>query len=101
VSRKPRSERLPPKLPDPASERRERVHTGPSLREVLKQAHVAGRSLRYGRDEVTGIMRRVEQGAPSSLCGLPAPVGLTREQVAAAVELVYGWEGDGPRARID
>jgi hypothetical protein len=45
-------------------------------------------------------MRRVEHGAPSALCGLPAFPGLTREQVAAAVEVVYGWEGDGPRARI-
>ena len=26
--------------------------------------------------------------------------GLTRAQIAAAVELIYGWEGDGPRARI-
>jgi hypothetical protein len=100
VSRKPRSERRPPKLPDPASERHARGDSGPNLREMLKHAHVAGRSLRFGRDEVTGIMRRVEQGAPSSLCGLPAFIGVTREQVAAAVELVYGWEGDGPRARI-
>jgi hypothetical protein len=100
VSRKPRSERLPPKLPDPARERPERAQTRPSLRELLKHAHVSGRSLRYGRDEVTAIMRRVEQGAPSSLLGLPPFAGLTREHVAAAVELVYGWEGDGPRARI-
>jgi hypothetical protein len=100
VSRKPRSERLPPKLPDPANERPARVETGPNLREVLKRSHAAGRSLRFGRDEVTGIMRRVEQGAPSSLLGLPAFTGLTREQIAAAVELIYGWEGDGPRARI-
>jgi hypothetical protein len=100
VSRKPRSQRLPPKLPDPANERPERVDTGPSPREALKQQHVAGRSLRYGRDEVLGIMRRVEHGAPSALCGLPVFPGLTREQVAAAVEVEYGWEGDGPRARI-
>jgi hypothetical protein len=100
VTRKPRSERRPPKLPDPASERAPRADTGSNLRDALKHAHVSGRSLRYGRDEVTGIMRRVEQGAPSSLCGLPAFAGVTREQVAAAVEHVYGWEGDGPRARI-
>ena len=77
VSRKPRSERLPPKLPDPANERPARVDTGPNPRELLKQQHVAGRSLRYGRDEVLGIMRRVEHGAPSALCGLPAFPGLT------------------------
>ncbi len=91
---------MPPKLPDPANERPERADTGPNPRELLKQQHVAGRSLRYGRDEVLGIMRRVEHGTPSALCGLPAFPGLTRDQVAAAVELVYGWEGDGPRARI-
>jgi hypothetical protein len=100
VSRKPRSSRLPPKLPDPTNERPERVDTGPSPREQLKQQHVAGRSLRFGRDEVLGVMRRVEHGVPNALCGLPAFTGLTREQVAAAVELGYGWEGDGPRARI-
>ncbi len=100
MSRKPRSQRLPPKLPDPANERPERVDTGPNARELLKQHHVAGRSMRYGRDEVLGIMRRVEHGAPSALCGLRAFPGLTREQVAAAVEVEYGWEGDGPRARI-
>ncbi len=100
MSRKPRSQRMPPKLPDLANERPERVDTGPSPGEVLKQQHVAGRSLRYGRDEVLGIMRRVEHGAPNALYGLPAFPGLTREQVAAAVEVEYGWEGDGPRARI-
>jgi hypothetical protein len=100
VSRKPRSSRLPPKLPDRAAEAVERAPREPSLREQLKVQHVAGRSLRYGRDEVSGIMRRVEQGAPSALCGLPAFPGITREQITAAVEVVYGWEGDGPRARI-
>lgn len=100
MSRKPRSSRLPPKLPDLAHERAPRAETAPSLREQLKQQHVAGRSLRYGRDEVLGTMRRVEHGVPSARCGLPAFPGLTRAQVAAAVELVYGWMGDGPRARI-
>jgi len=100
VSRKPRSQRLPPKLPDPANERPERLDSGPNPRELLKQHHVAGRSLRFGRDEVLSIMRRVEHGVPNALYGLPPFPGLTREQVAAAVEVQYGWEGDGPRARI-
>jgi hypothetical protein len=100
VSRKSRSSRLPPKLPDPAVERSPRADRGPSLRETLKHHHVAGRSQRYGRDEVMGVMRRVEQGTPNALCGLPTLPELTREHVAAAVEAIYGWEGDGPRARI-
>jgi hypothetical protein len=101
MSRKPRSERLPPRLPDPAAEHPPRDDDNPtSLRELLKQQHVAGRSARYGRDEVKGIMRRVEQGAPNALCGLPPFRDVTRERVAAAVEMIYGWEGDGPRARI-
>jgi hypothetical protein len=100
VSRKPRSSRLPPKLPDAPRERPPRAEHEPTLREQLKQQHVAGRSNRYGRDEVVGTMRRVEHGAPAALCGLPPFPGLTRAQIAAAVELVYGWEGDGPRARI-
>jgi Phosphatase len=100
MSRKPRSSRLPPKLPDPANERPARGDSEPTLRELLKHHHVAGRSVRYGRDEVRGTMRRVEQGAPSVLLGLPGFPGITREQVAAAVALVFGWEGDGPRARI-
>ena len=100
MSRKPRSARFPPKLPDLATEREPRAESGPSLREQLKQHHVAGRSTRYGRDEVLGTMRRIEHGAPSALCGLPPFPQLTRAQIAAAVELVYGWEGDGPRARI-
>ena len=100
MSRKPRSARLPPKLPDPANERSARAESGPSLRDLLKQHHVAGRSLRYGRDEVAGTMRRVEHGAPTSLLGLPPFPGITLGQITTAVELVYGWEGDGPRARI-
>jgi len=100
MSRKPRSSRLPPKLPDHSGERPARAEHGPNVREMLKQQHVAGRSLRFGRDEVLGTMRRIEHGAPNVLCGLPPFSGLTREQVAAAVDVVYGWEGDGPRARI-
>jgi Phosphatase len=100
VSRKPRSSRLPPKLPDPALDRPERGERAPNLRDLLKHDHVAGRSMRFGRDEVLATMRRVEQGAPGSLCGLPPIAGLTRTQVVAAVAAVYGWEGDGPRARI-
>jgi hypothetical protein len=102
VSRKPKSSRLPPKLSDPARERERapRPAPGPNLRDVLKRAHVAGRSLRFGRDEVTGTMRSVEHGARSVLFGLPPFVGITSEHVAHAVETIYGWEGDGPRARI-
>jgi hypothetical protein len=99
VSRKPRS-RLPPKLPDPARERTEPLPKAPSLRELLKHEHVAGRSARYGRDEVVGMMRRLAHGAPSTRVGLPAFEGLENVHVEAAVAEIFGWEGDGPRARI-
>jgi hypothetical protein len=100
LTRKPRSSRLPPKLSDPARERPSRATACPGLRDVLKREHVAGRSLRFGRDEVTGTMRSVEHGARSVLFGLPPFVGITFEHIATAVETIYGWEGDGPRARI-
>jgi Phosphatase len=99
VSRRPKS-RLPPKLPDPAADRPARVDEGPSLRELLKREHVAGRSARFGRDEITSLMRRVAHGAPTARLGLPAFDGVTLAHIEAAVATVYGWEGDGPRARI-
>src|SRR5262249_29850413 len=43
---------------------------------------------------------RVAHGAPAVLFGLPPFPGLTLEHVEAAVDAIYGWEGDGPRARI-
>ena len=100
MSRKPRSSRLPPKLPDPSSEAPAREPQGPSLREVLKREHVAGRSTRFGRDEVVGAMRRLAHGAPATRLGLPPFEGLALAHVEAAVAAVYGWDGDGPRARI-
>jgi Phosphatase len=99
MSRRPKS-RLPPKLADHAAERPARDDKGPSLRELLKRDHVAGRSTRWGRDEIVGIMRRVAHGAPLTRLGLPPFDGLTVAHVEAAVASVYGWEGDGPRARI-
>ena len=102
MTRKPRSSRLPPKLPDHAADRPPRDDDAAprSVRQLLKERHVAGRSIRFGREEVVGTMRRVAHGAPAQLCGLPAFPGLTLQQVEAAVAAVYGWEGDGPRARI-
>jgi hypothetical protein len=100
VTRKPRSSRLPPRLPDPARDRPARVPRGPSLRDLLKERNVAGRSTRYGRDEVTGTMRRIAQGAPTALLGLAPSPTITLHDVEAAVELCFGWDGDGPRARI-
>jgi hypothetical protein len=99
LTRKPKS-RLPPKLPDPARDRPPREPEGPSLREVLKREHVAGRSLRFGRDEIVGIMRRVAHGAPATRLGLPPFEDLTHTHVEAAMTTVFGWKGDGPRARI-
>jgi hypothetical protein len=66
----------------------------------LKRDHVAGRSNRFGRDEVVGIMRRLALGAPAPRLGL-APFGaLEMEHLEAAVSATFGWTGDGPRARI-
>jgi hypothetical protein len=99
VSRKPRS-RLPPKLPDRARERAEQPPKERNLREILKQEHVAGRSTRFGRDEIVGVMRRLTHGAPAPRLGLPKFDGLESAHVETAVAEVYGWAGDGPRARI-
>ena len=107
MTRRPKS-RLPPKLADPARDRalsdeREGVVRGPKaplLRERLKRGHVSGRSIRFGRDEVVGIMRRLVNGAPAARLGLPTFESLELTHVEAAVAATYGWEGDGPRARI-
>jgi hypothetical protein len=70
------------------------------LRDRLKRDHVAGRSARFGREEMLATMRRVTTGSPRALLGA-APLGdLSAAQVQDAVSAVYGWEGDGPRARI-
>ena len=99
MSRKPKS-RLPPKLPDPARESAARTPQGPSLRDVLKREHVAGRSARFGRDEIIGVMRRLAHGAPATRLGLAPFDGLAVAHVEAAMAAIYGWNGDGPRARI-
>ena len=99
MTRRPKS-RLPPKLANFAEHQPPREDTGPTLRELLKREHVAGRSGRFGRDEIVGIMRRVAHGAPATRLGLPPFDGVTLAHVEAAVESIFGWEGDGPRARI-
>lgn len=99
MTRRPKS-RLPPKLANLAEHQPPREDTGPTLRELLKREHVAGRSGRFGRDEIVGIMRRVAHGAPATRLGLPPFDGVTLAHVEAAVESIFGWEGDGPRARI-
>jgi hypothetical protein len=99
MSRKPRS-RLPPKLPDHTSDRAEQSPKPPNLRELLKQEHVAGRSTRFGRDEIVGTMRRLAHGAPATRLGLPPFDALESRHVEIAVAETFGWVGDGPRARI-
>jgi hypothetical protein len=100
VTRRPRS-RLPPKLPDPVRERAPIAPKRPSLRERIKTARVAGRSTEFGSEEVTGVMRRVARNDRVALLGCPTFDGIDLEQVRGAVDAVYGWTGDGPRARID
>jgi Phosphatase len=110
MTRRPKS-RLPPKLADPARERAERDERderagvtrepkGAALRDRLKREHVSGRSIRFGRDEVVGVMRRLVNGAPAARLGLPPFEDLELAHVEAAVAATYGWTGDGPRARI-
>ena len=99
MTRRPASRR-PPKLDDPARDRAQETPKGPTARDRLKAAHVSGRSTRFGRDEVTTIMRRLVEGDARVRLGLPPFRGLTMEQVETAVTATFGWKGDGPRARV-
>jgi hypothetical protein len=104
MTRRNRS-RLPPRLDDARRAATPRAaapnaDTRATLRDELKRAHVAGRSTRFGRDEVVAMMRRVAAGAPPVRLGLDPLGPPSYAQVEAAVAAIYGWEGDGPRARI-
>jgi hypothetical protein len=99
MTRRNRS-RLPQKLPDPARERAPRDAKAPSPRERLKHARVAGRSARFSREEVHSVMRRLVSGSPTVHLGLPRFDRLTLAHVEMAMTSVFGWNGDGPRARI-
>ena len=70
------------------------------MRDRLKGAHVAGRSAQYGRDAVIGSMRRLVEGDTRVRFGLPPFADLMMEHVERAVTDVFGWKGDGQRARI-
>jgi hypothetical protein len=100
VTRRPKS-RLPPKLPNPARERAASPPRQPSRRERLKHAHVAGRSTRFARDDTLRVARALVQRNDAAGLGVPALANLTMGHVSAAIEMVYGWDGDGTRARID
>jgi histidinol phosphate phosphatase hisN-like protein len=100
VTRRPKS-RLPRKLPDRARERAVPAPKEPSRRDRLKDAHLAGRSTRFSRDDVTAMTRALVRGDREARLGLPPFSGLTEEHVAAATALVFGWDGNGARARID
>jgi hypothetical protein len=49
---------------------------------------------------VLAIARRVAVGSPRALLGAEPLGELTPAQVTDALRTTYGWEGDGPRARI-
>ncbi len=72
-----------------------------STGELLKAARVAGRSPRLGRDELRSMARRFHGGDRRLHLGLDPFEGLTEEHVAAAYAEQLGWDGDGPRGRID
>jgi hypothetical protein len=67
----------------------------------LKDAHVAGRSARFSHDDVVGVMHAVVDGDADALLGLPPFAEFEMSQATMAMEAVFGWHGDGPRARID
>lgn len=100
MTRRPRS-RLPPRLPDPAHDRVPARPKVASPRELLKDAHVAGRSARFTQADVMETMRAIVRGDVTTLLGLPPFTALTLEHTEAAAKMVFGWDGDGPRARID
>lgn len=101
MTRRNRS-RLPPRLPDTPHRAAGEPTSAPktSLGDQLKRGHVAGRSARFGRDEMVALMRRLAAGAPPLRLGLDPFGTVTLAQIETAVAAVYGWEGDGPRARI-
>jgi hypothetical protein len=99
VTRRPASRR-PPKLDDPVARAAAREPKAPRVRDRLKASQVAGRSAQFGRDEVVGIMRRLVEGDARVRFGMPPVADLAIEQVETAVTAVFGWKGDGPRARI-
>jgi hypothetical protein len=45
-------------------------------------------------------MRALVHGDHDAALGLPPFAELTMEHAAAAAQLIFGWDGDGPRARI-
>ena len=93
--------RLPPKLPDPARDRPSALPKNPTRGGRLKDAHVAGRSARFAREDVIDVMRALVRGDQKARLGLAPFVSLTLDHTMAAAALVFGWDGDGPRARID
>jgi hypothetical protein len=100
MTRRGRS-RLPPKLPDQARERTPAVPRQPSRRERLKDAHVAGKSARFTRDDVQRVVRSLVRGDTTYSLGVPGFTNLTMEHAHTAIGIVYGWDGEGTRPRID
>ncbi len=73
----------------------------PTRIQRLKDARVAGRSAHFAREDVVDVMRALVRGDLRTRLGLPPFPDLTLDHVAAAAALIFGWDGDGPRARID
>ena len=62
---------------------------------------MAGRSAHFTRNDVQNVMRAVVRSDGHALLGLSPFADLTFDHTAAAAALIFGWHGDGPRARID
>ncbi len=62
---------------------------------------MTGRSTRQGGEELRRHLRRLVEGDGRVRLGLEPLEGLTMEHALDAMDRVYGWDGTGPRARIE
>ncbi len=101
MTRRPKS-RLPPKLPDYARESAPAERRPPN-RDPTDQGRARRRAQRAvrSRGRRLHVMRALVRGDVPARLGLPPFADLTFDHAAAAAALIFGWDGDGPRARID
>lgn len=94
-----KSERRPPKLD--VVRRVPLQKKDPTARVLLTQEKVCGKHPRLGRSEILDVMRRVSLGQEQALCGIEPFSSLTDDEVARAVESIWGWTHKEPYGKID